>query len=48
MKDLIRRLERLNYSIHSNGYKDSCITEAICELKKISNVKTEVRNYKAL
>lgn len=29
MSDLIRRLQRLNYSIHSNGYKDSAIFEAI-------------------
>lgn len=32
---LIKELERLNYSIHSNGYKDDCITKAIAEIKQL-------------
>ena len=43
MKELIRRLERLDYSIHSNGYKDDAIKEAIGKLMEVEDLFTKTK-----
>lgn len=41
--ELLRRLERLDYSIHSNGYTDSCIKDAIAALKESEQREKETQ-----
>lgn len=43
-KDLLYRLERLDYSIHNNGYTDSVINDAIKEITRLEDLVVESSN----